>query len=557
MTEGTMAMRVACRMAAAAALIAVLPNSAADAQSRTITLTSKEGGPPITGELVAYEQGVFVIDRPDEGLLKVESSTFTCAGALCPPQYVVEGNTGNNDREAPRAASTTFGIHGSRTVGTTLIPNLLRGYASHVGASFEIEPTEDKAARIVRLVNADGSLRAEIDLQTRGSGSAFTSLARDAAEIGLADRRMKDSDLEKKLAPAGVADLRDTENEIVLGLDGIVLITHPDNPVPNLTSLEVAQIWSGEITNWQQLGGGDVPITVNSFGEGSGDRAVLLDGLVRPNGRDEKQDVTRWKGYQDLVDAVMADRGGIGFVGRWLARTNDVNLVAIREDCGLLSPPTDFRMKIEGYSLSRRLYAYKRPGALHPEAQAFLDWTLTDAAQPYIKQSHFIDRDLERMRLEDMGMMLIHTAAVEPDFNGPQYSEMMRNLRQADRLSISFRFDFGSSTLDVESVRNLRDLAERMEAGEFDGQEVMLVGFADSIGDQRTNTQLAMRRAQAVRDILRDAVTAGTEERLRMVPLSYGELLPLSCNTTDVGRARNRRVEVWLKVPETRRIASN
>ena len=111
----------------------------------------------------------------------------------------------------------------------------------------------------------------------------------------------------------------------------------------------------------------------------------------------------------------------------------------------MLSPPSAFRMKIEGYSLSRRLYMYRRPGDIHPEAQAFIDWTLTDEAQPYIDKVGFVDRSLERMRLEDMGMMLIHTAAVEPDFNAFQYQNMMAELRGADRLSISFRFRPGSS----------------------------------------------------------------------------------------------------------------
>ena len=156
------------------------------------------------------------------------------------------------------------------------------------------------------------------------------------------------------------------------------------------------------------------------------------------------------------------------------------------------------------------------------------------------------------MRLEDMGMMLIHTAAVEPDFDGNQYSSMMSELRNADRLSISFRFQTGSSILDVESVRNLRELAGRMENGEFTGLEVMLVGFADSIGDRFRNTQLAERRALAVRDILARELSPATEQQLRLTPLSYGELLPLSCNTSDVGRARNRRVEVWLRVPDSR-----
>ncbi|MEM7525247.1 MAG: phosphate ABC transporter substrate-binding/OmpA family protein [Pseudomonadota bacterium] len=512
-------------------------SSAAAQQSAPVTLTSEDGTVSITGNLITYEQGVYVIDAVGIGVLKIEGDEITCSGVVCP---IIEKTYGPN-----------FGIYGSRTVGTTLIPNLLRGYANSVGATFEIEATAEAAERIVRLTNADGSLRAEIDLQTRGSGSAFPALADGVAEIGVADRRMKDSDV-AKIAAAGVPDLRDTSEETVLGVDGIVLITHPENPVPNLSSEEVARIWSGEITNWRELGGGDYPITVNSFGEGSGDRAVLLDALVRPVGRDEKPDVTRWSAYQDLVDAVMADRGGIGYVGRWLASTNDVNQLAVREACGLLSPPTDFRMKIEGYSLSRRLYAYTRPGQMHPEARAFLDWTLTDEAQAYIKESNFIDRGLERMRLEDMGMMLVHTAAVEPDFNGAQYSDMMRELRGADRLSISFRFNPGSSILDVESIRNIEELAEQMEAGVYDGQEVMLVGFADSIGDRLRNTQLALSRSLAVQDILASKLSADARARLNLTPLSYGELLPLSCNGDDIGRARNRRVEVWLRIPNSR-----
>ncbi len=518
---------IACAFAASPALAQ---------QTAPVQLEAIDGSMTIEGSLIGFQDGIYVVETAELGVLRIKADGVNCTGLVCPDLQTFGPN---------------FGIYGSRTVGTTLIPNLLRGYAEAIGATYEIIPTDDPAERIVRLTNADGTLRAEIDLQTRGSGSAFPALADGVAAIGVADRRMKDSDVEK-LAVAGIPDLRDTPDETVLGVDGIVMITHPDNPVRNLSSFDIARIWSGEITNWLELGGGDFPITVNSFGESSGDRAVMMDALVRPNNRDETAEVVRWSAYQDMVDAVMADRGGIGFVGRWLARTNDVNLLDIREECGLLSPPTDFRMKIEGYALSRRLYAYTKPGTIHPEAQAFLDWTLTKEAQPYISESNFIDRELERMRLEDMGMMLVHTAAVEPDFDGAQYSNMMFELRGADRLSVSFRFNTGSSALDVESIRNIEELGERMVAGEFDGLEVLLVGFADSIGDRVRNTALAQARASAVREILARSLPADVRQRLGLIPLSYGELLPLSCNDGEVGRARNRRVEVWLRLPDSR-----
>ncbi len=513
-------------------LMALGLSGAAYAQdSKTVTLKSVNGDLKLIGELDEFTDGTYYINVRGMGKLQFATSDVTCEGAACPVIKVYE---------------PYFGIYGSRTVGTNLIPNLMRGYAKSVGATYEIVTTANAAERKIRLTNPDGTLRLEVDLQSRGSGTAFPALADGSAAIGVADRRMKDSDL-AKLQAAGIGELRDTDNEIVIGVDGIVVILNPDNPVRNLTSEEISKIWAGEITNWLELGGGDYPINIQSFGKSSGDRAILLDRIVRPHGRDETSDVTENKSYQGMVDAVIADRGGIGFVGRSFA--NGVNRLTIREDCGLLSPPTDFRIKIEGYSLSRRLYMYTKPGDLHPEAAAFIKWSMTDEAQPYIEESGFVGRGLERMRLEDMGMMLIHTAAVEPDFNPKLYVKMMQELRNADRLSISFRFQPGSSQLDVESVRNLRELAARMEKGEFEGNEVLLVGFADSIGSESRNTKLAQKRALAVRAEMKRVLSPQALEKLKLTPLSYGELLPLSCNGNDVGRARNRRVEVWLRVP--------
>lgn len=264
-------------IAVAAGLIVTTTSPTLAQQSAPIQLESVDGSMSISGNLLSFENNTYIVETNDMGTLRIKAASVICTGILCPER---------------QEYGPEFGIYGSRTVGTTLIPNLLRGYANSAGATYEIEVTADAAERIVRLTNADGTLRAEIDLQTRGSGSAFPATAEGFAAIGVADRRMKDSDVEK-LAVAGIPDLRDTSDETVLGVDGIVMIAHPDNPVRNLTSLEIARIWSGEITNWLELGGGNVPITVNSFGEGSGDRAVMMDALVRPNGRDETANVVR------------------------------------------------------------------------------------------------------------------------------------------------------------------------------------------------------------------------------------------------------------------------
>lgn len=565
----------------------------------TVILSSRDGTISIQGSYVGFENGSFIVNTGRMGIMRVDANRVNCSGVACmlaldaaqgsapaaaepaaaepapaepapiEPAPVVEAEPPAETvavaapapvvepipaAEAEPAAIDDvahFGIHGSRTVGTTLIPSLLQGYAEHLGAGFEQIQSGEDGISTIRLTNPDGTLRFEVDLQTKGSGTAIPALIDGVAEIGLTDRPMNGGDVEKLVA-AGFGDLSGTPDELVLGVDGIVVILNTANPMRDISAEEVSRIFAGEITNWLELGGGDVPIRIQTYEEGSGDREVLLNGLVRPFGRDETAEVTRHKTYFDLVDAVKAEPGAIGYVGRWLARGNNVKLMPIREVCGLQSEPSDFRMKIEGYSLSRRLFAFKLPGDMNPEARAFLDWTQTNEAQPWVTAANFVDRRLERMRLEDMGMALIHTAAVGPDFSGRQFSEMMQDLRGADRLSLSFRFQFGSSTLDSESVKNVQDLARLIEAGDFAGLEVLLVGFADSIGNRDKNTALAKSRANEVRDILLEVLPAEIAKTAALIPLSYGELMPLSCNEDDVGRERNRRVEVWLRLPDSR-----
>ena len=546
MADGIFKRAVAALVVASALLVQSGPASAQ--QQDMVTLEAPDGSFSVTGQLLSYESEVYILDVRGTGIVKVEGVLVDCIDGKCPPGAKTRRKAALEIPAVAKNPPTKLGIFGSRTVGTILMPNLWRGYAEAVGARYEIELTEEPSERIIRLINPDETLRAEILLQTRGSGSAFSALADGSAVIGMADRRMKDSDL-RKLQVAGMPDLRNSPSEIVVGVDGIVLITHPDNPVRDLSAEEVSRIFAGEITNWRELGGGDHPIVINSFGTGSGDRDVLLNALVLPFGRDEKEDVVRWKSYQDMVDAVMADRGGIGYVGRWLARSNHVNQITIRQSCGLLSPPSDFQIKIEGYSLSRRIYLYTPPGALPAEISAFLDWTRTSEAQRWVRESNFVDGDIARMQLGDMGMALIHTAIVEPDFSPRLYAQMLTELRTSDRLSVSLRFRSGSSLLDQDSTENLQRLAAMVERGDFDGMELQVVGFADSIGDQLRNTQLAAARAESVRQLLAARMSPQARNRVRLATLSFGELLPLACNDTDPGRARNRRVEVWLRNP--------
>ena len=119
----------------------------------------------------------------------------------------------------------------------------------------------------------------------------------------------------------------------------------------------------------------------------------------------------------------------------------------------------------------------------------------------------------------------------------PSYRQLSREAR---RLSVNFRFQEGSATLDNKALRDIQRLAEYLRENRKLDDKVVLVGFGDAKDDARRADLLSRLRAMAVRrELVRHGVT------LREV-LGLGAELPVAANTDTQGRIRNRRVEAWV-----------
>ncbi len=104
-----------------------------------------------------------------------------------------------------------------------------------------------------------------IDIQGGGSSVGVKSAGEGSADIGMASREIKESELVE------FPQL----NVVVIARDGIAVVVHPDVAVENLTMEQVREIFSGTVTNWNQVGGPDQAIFVVSREEGSGTRAAF------------------------------------------------------------------------------------------------------------------------------------------------------------------------------------------------------------------------------------------------------------------------------------------
>ena len=137
----------------------------------------------------------------------------------------------------------------------------------------------------------------------------------------------------------------------------------------------------------------------------------------------------------------------------------------------------------------------------------------------------------------------------EDEVSLPDLRDFIVDVKNAVRLSTTFRFTPGESTLDPASQAAAEKFAKDIVDGVYEGKEILLLGFTDSVGQYDLNRTLSARRADVVSGILRAAADGGDLSRSQITVKGYGELAPVGCNTSPSGRSANRRVEVWVRDP--------
>ncbi len=211
--------------------------------------------------------------------------------------------------------------------------------------------------------NAD----ATVTYNPTGSGSGITAVQEGTCDIGLSSRALKD---EEK-----AAGLKET----VLAYDGIAIIVHPDNPVSDLTIEQIAQLYTGEVTNWKDVGGNDAEVVLIGREAASGTR----DGFESITGTKEKcqyrQELTS---TGDVITAVSQNPDAIGYAS--LASIKD-SVKALNVD-GVT--PSEATVKDGSYKVQRPFVLVTVEGkALTPVAQAFFDYAASPDAAAIIAKA--------------------------------------------------------------------------------------------------------------------------------------------------------------------------
>ena len=195
-----------------------------------------------------------------------------------------------------------------------------------------------------------------------GSGSGITAVSEGRCDIGLSSRALKDEEKAGGLI------------ETVLAYDGIAIIVNNDNPVTNISLEDLTKVYTGEITNWKDLGGNDAEIVLIGREAGSGTR----DGFETiTNTKDNCKYRQELTSTGDVITTVSTNPDAIGYAS--LASVKD-NVKALTVD-GV--SPTEATIKDSSYPIQRPFVLVTKSGAaLSETAQSFFDFaTSADASE--------------------------------------------------------------------------------------------------------------------------------------------------------------------------------
>ena len=512
----------------------------AEPETMIVTLQSFDGDLKFVGELLDVTNGKYVI-QTNLGELRVSASTVSCEGPACPEVggEVLEASVDIEDIEIE------YTIAGAEVIGKSMMPLLMSGYAATKNAVVEMKESPTVGGTIAHLVKSDANAP-EIGaflVSPTSTEDAFRALAAGDAQIAMASRRIMPGEA-NILRRSGGGDLFSPDQERVVALDNLVVVTHPNNPVDQISLEDLKAIYAGQITSWWTLGGPNEPITVIAPDQASASREFFEDRILGGQPTAEGANLMVASSDQDIAALVASDPYAIGYVG--YAFQGATKAVSLESACGIPSVPDAFSTKTEEYLLGRRLYFYNRSDNLDADAADFLNFVVSEEADAMVARSGFINLDVAR-RIQGAGdtrAAYLRKTTPAGSVESGSVAELLASMAQNDRLSTTFRFQSGSVLLDEKSrgdlprlIQYLQDLPE--------GAKVTLVGFTDSVGAFGANRNLSVNRARQARYELL-AAAGNALDHLDVEVAGFGEVAPATCNDTADGRALNRRVEVWV-----------
>lgn len=220
-----------------------------------------------------------------------------------------------------------------------------------------------------------------------GSGTGISSLISGTCDIAMSSRNIKDKEIslarQKGINPY----------EIKIALDGLAVVVSPKNPVGKLTIDQLAQIFTGKITNWKEVGGQDLKIVILSREVNSGTHVYFKEHVLRkcdPNSKEEfAPGALLLSSSQAIADEIAQNPSAIGYYGMGYISSRQKPVFVAKDEKSEYEAPTIENVVNGKYPISRPLLLYtnNQPQGI---VKKFVDFCLSKEGQDIVLKTDFV-----------------------------------------------------------------------------------------------------------------------------------------------------------------------
>jgi len=421
-----------------------------------------------------------------------------------------------------------FQVSGSNTLGQALIPELAKNYMANEIKAKDVKIRKKGNNQTLVIGWLDGK-KTSIQINSKGTSTGFTEMTNGKSDITMASRPFKENE-RSNLLNARKGDISIPKFEHIIAMDGIVVMVHPNSPIQTLTLKQLANIFSCNIKNWSEIGGQNAPIDIYIRADKSGTHHTFKNKILNPFSRNFCTDSQILNSNKKLAQAVSQNPNAISFVPLLAAKNNKI--VRLKNHKGASKAPSLFEIALENYPLSRRLYLYNNEQS-NQSSLSFINYCLSDEGQSIVDSFGFISLNPES-----------HFAVYEQIDNKTKstFPEDYRNtIANSSQVPVIIRFYQASLRIDSKGIVDLKRISQLLQ--KLKNKEIHLLGFSDNQKEEFIQKETSVSRADAVK---RELTNLGIDAS-RIKVFGLGNSYSVVSNKTEMGRIKNRRVEIWLK----------
>ena len=220
-----------------------------------------------------------------------------------------------------------------------------------------------------------------------GSGTGLSSLISGTCDIAMSSRNIK----EKEIALAKQKAIN--PNEIKVALDGLAVVVNLNNLITKLTLTQLADIFTGRISNWKELGGKDEKIVILSREVNSGTHVYFKEHVLRNNDPNSKEEFAPrallLSSSQAIADEVAGNSAAIGYYGMGYISAKQKPIAVAKDETSEYEAPTIENVVNGKYPISRPLFIYTN-GLPQGLVKKFVDFVLSKEGQDIVLATDFV-----------------------------------------------------------------------------------------------------------------------------------------------------------------------